>query len=286
MTKERIGPALLLAAALAAGTAEAGIDKLESCGFNWGGGVVALGRGVFNDVTVTGFGVDLATSVDSTLSNTPVTVLTRKNGFGSNIVIRLVPPTTGSRIVGAKVTLHYFGGGADVFNVDVSAGPTVNSIAFVPGGGVSTSGGTTRVTSLDPHVVVLKGTNLDAIQPDDAEFARSGMTDAHIVLQLAGELRFSFKSDAGERSIVSSLFGVTLGACGQTLPHFTLAFTVFDPPRTPTPTPTATATRTPTPPPFRPIAMTPGVLQPFVPPPTPTPAPKGTPTPLFSKGGK
>lgn len=33
--------------------------------------------------------VDLATSVDSTLPNTPVTVLSHKNGAGSNIVIRI-----------------------------------------------------------------------------------------------------------------------------------------------------------------------------------------------------
>jgi hypothetical protein len=279
MTRKSIGPALLLAAAFAVSPAHAGIEKLESCGLTWGGGVVGLGRGRFNDVTVTGFGVDLATSVDTTAAGTTLSVHSRKNGFGSNIVIRLVPAAVGDRIVGAQVTLHYFGGGTDVFNVDVSAGPSVTSIAFVPGGGVSTSGGTTRVTSLDPHVVVLKGKNLDALQVDEDDFQRGGLREAHAVLQVSGELRVSFKSDAGERSINSTLFRIPAGACGQTPPDFTLGFTVFDPPRTPTPTPTATPTITP---PFHPITFTPGVRTSF----GPTPTPKNTPTPLFSKGGK
>lgn len=272
MTRQSVERALLLAGALAAGTAEAGIEKLESCGYNWGGGTVALGRGHDNDVTVTGFGVDLATSVDSSLSGTPVSVISRKNGIGSNIVIRLVPPAVGAPVDG-KVTLHYFGGGTDTFNVSVSAGPTVTSIAFAPESGVSTSGGTTRVTSLDPHVVVLKGTNLDAVSLNDTEFQRGALREARVVLQLAGELRVSFKSDAGERSVGSTLFQVNAAVCGQTPPSFTIAFTVFDPPRTPTPTPTATATRTPTPVPFHPIVVTPGVFQPFASTKTPTPTP-------------
>ena len=265
-----VEPALLLGLALSAGTTQAGIEKLESCGHNWGGGVVALGRGTFNDVTVTGFGIDLATSVDTTAAGTTLSVLSRKNGFGSNIVLRLVPPAVGDRVVGAKVNLHFFGGGVETFNVDVSAGPRVTSVAFVPGGGVSTSGGTTRVTSLDPHVVVLKGTNLDALVLDTSAVQSQGLHDMHVVLQLPDELRVSFTSAAGERDFGSGLFEVALAVCGQMPPPFSLAFTVFDPPRTPTPTPTATPTRTPTPVPFHPIAPPVGI-HPLFPTPTPTP---------------
>lgn len=269
MTRGSIGCALLLAAALAAGTAEAGIEKLESCGLTWGGDTVGLARGRANDVTVTGFGVDLATSVDTTAPNTPVTVVSRKNGFGSNIVIRLVPPDVGDS-VSATVNLRYFGGGVDTFSASVSAGPSVTSIAFAPGGGVSTSGGTTRVTSLDSHVVVLKGTNLDALQLNAAEFQRSGMREARVVLQLPGELRVSFTSDAGARGIGSPLF--RSGFCDQRPPDFSFAFTVFDPPRTPTPTPTAT--RTPTRPALHaPVIFTPVKGPSFLPTRTPTPAP-------------
>ncbi len=104
-------------------------------------------------------------------------------------------------------------------------------------------------------------------------FYAAGLRDARVVLQLSGELRISFTSVAGDRSIDSSLFIVDLGDfshCQQNPPAFTLAFTVFDPPRTPTPTPTATPTRTPTPLPFRPIAP-PAGIRPF---PTPTPTPR------------
>lgn len=273
MTRGSTRVAMLLTAALASGAAEAGIEKLESCGLNWGSGVVGLARGVYNDVTVTGFGVDLATSVDSTLSNTSITVTSRKNGFGSNIVVRIVPPAVGDRIVGAKVNLHYFGGGVDTFNVNVSAGPKVTSIAFAPGSGVTTSGGTTRVTSLDPHVVILKGSNLDGVRLNDSETERGAILQAQIVLQLAGELRISFTSAAGERAISAALFEVASGLCGHMLPEFSLGFTVYDPPRTPTPTTTPTATRTPTAPPFNPLRIAPGVPTSF--PPTPTPTPKG-----------
>jgi hypothetical protein len=268
--------AILLAGVLAAGKAAAGIDTLASCGYNWGGTTAGLGRGRENDVTVTGFGVDLATSVDSSLSGATVSVVSRKNGFGSNIVIRLVFPAVGPPVDGT-VTLHYFGGGTDTFNVSVSAGPTVTSVAFAPENGVSTSGGTPRITSLDPHVVVLKGTNLDALSILGISWG--DLREPRVVLQLPGELRVSFKADAGERSVGSALFQVIGATCGQQPPFFTLGFTVFDPPRTPTPTATPTATRTSTPISFRPIAVTPGALQ-LLPPRTPTP----TPAPAKPKG--
>ena len=273
MRTRQVGAALALAAALAAGRAAATIDRLESsCGIVANDSIPIV-RGFLNDITVSGFGVDLATSVTTTLSGVPATVLSRKNGFGSNIVVRLAPPSAGSRANGT-VTLHYVGGGIDSFGVSVNATPTVSSIAFVPGGGVATSGGITRVTSLDPHVVDLRGANLDslvALVPQG--FFNAGLRDARVVLQLPGELRISFTSLAGDRSIDASLFIVNLADfshCRQDPPAFTLAFTVFDPPRTPTPTPTATPTRTPTPLPFHPIAPPTGIHPPF---PTPTPTP-------------
>lgn len=262
-------PALLLLAALVAAPAFAGIEHLRSCGTEWGGGVVPLSRGINNDVTIEGFGVDLATSVDSTLPNTPVTVLSRKNGAGSNIVIRIAPPAVGDHIFPASVSLRYFGGGVDTFNVSLHAGPTVTSIAFAPGPGVSTSGATPRVTSLDTHVIVLKGTNVDALSMNTAAFEGAGFRDATRVLALPGEVRVSFTSKAGERTFGSSLYGG--GTCSQRPPTFSLTFTVFDPPRTPTPT--VTPTRTPTRRPLgAPASFTPVKGPSFLP--TPTPAPK------------
>ena len=86
----KLRPTLLacLLLALAAGRGSASIDKVESCGTRVGANSLVLARGVANDVTVTGFGVDLATSVDTTLPGVTVSVLSRKNGFGSNIVLR------------------------------------------------------------------------------------------------------------------------------------------------------------------------------------------------------
>ena len=259
-----------LAACLAAGPALASIDEVKSCTI-WGGNHLFLSRGLSTDVTVTGFGVDLATSVTTTLPGTPLTVVSRKNGFGSNIVLRFSPAAAGNAVDGT-VTLNYFGGGSDVFEASLAASPSVTSVAFAPERGVSTSGGVTRITSLDPHVLVLKGTNLNGVYLNDAGFASSQLHDARIVLQLPGELRISFTSAAGERSVNDGLLVVPV-PCPSLPPPFSIAFTVFDPPRTPTPTPTATPTRTPTPLPFHPIAP-PGGIRPF---PTPTPTPRFAP---------
>lgn len=265
-------PALLLGATLATGPAQAGIEHLRSCGTEWGGNTVGISRGINNDVTVEGFGVDLATSVDSTLPNTPVTVLSRKNGPGSNIVIRIAPPAVGDPIYPASVNLRFFGGGVETFTVSLGAGPTVTSIAFLPGPGVTTSGPTPRVTSLDPHVVVLKGTNVDALSMNRTAFQSAGLRDARDVLTLPGELRVQFTSAAGERTFGSNLYSFS-GPCSPSPPTFSLAFTVFDPPRTATPT--VTPTRTPTRPPLgAPVVFTPVKPPSFMPTPTPTPLPK------------
>lgn len=274
MKTTRIGISLLFAGVLASAPARAGIEHLRSCGTEWGGNTVGLSRGINNDVTVEGFAVDLATSVDSTLPNTPVTVLSRKNGAGSNIVIRIAPPAVGDHISPASVNLRYFGGGVDTFNVSLAAGPTVTSVAFAPEPGVSTSGGLTRVTSLDPHVVIIKGTNVDSLPIISSKFDGARLRDAHYVLKLPGEVHLSFKSDAGERTIGSSLYDFG-GPCSQRPPSFSLAFTVFDPPRTPTPT--VTPTRTPT---RRPLGA-PVIFTPLKGPSlllTPTPTPKGPPS--------
>ncbi|HQQ77868.1 MAG TPA: hypothetical protein PLB01_10970 [Thermoanaerobaculia bacterium] len=273
----RSRPALLLGIALTAGSAGASIDQVETCTV-WADKAPLLTRAAHNDVTVTGFGVDLATSVTTTLPGTPVTVVSRKNGLGSNIVLRFAPPAVGNAAEGT-VTLHYFGGGTDVFNASLQAGPSVTSISFASEGGVSKSGGATRVTSLDPHVVVLKGTNLQEVRIDDRAFFRSSLSNAKIVLQLPDELRVSFTSTAGDRDVGSRHF-IAPGFCFNLMPEFSIAFTVFDPPRTPTPTPTATQTRTPAPsptptkPPFGPIAPPTGVRPAL---PTPTPTPRATP---------
>lgn len=281
--------AALALGALAAGRAEATVDKVESCGTEWGGAspFLVLARGVANDVTITGFGVDLATSVDTTLPGVTVSVLSRKNGLGSNIVLRFVAPAKGDEVEGV-VTLHYLAG-QDVVPATLRTGvPTISSIAFVPGPGVSTTGGTTRVTSLDTHVVSIKGSKLDTITPSDLSFGRAKLRNLAIVSRVSGELRFSFTSEAGDRTIDSSLFSSDGYAahCAPPIPQFVLTFTVFDPPRTPTPTPTPTPTRTATPtatpPKFAPIHVTPG-LRPSLPTPTPTPRfrllPPPSPTP-------
>jgi hypothetical protein len=270
----RLVESALLGVALAAGTASATIDSVKTCTI-WGGNLAVIGRGT-TDLTVTGFGVDLATSVKTTLPNTTLIVVSRKNGFGSNIVLRFSTPDTGNAAVGT-VTLGYFGGGTDVFDVRLVAGPSVTSIAFAPGRGVTTSGGTTRVTSVDPHVMVLKGTNLDALSLLGPAYIQTPLQNLEVVLQLPGELRVSFTSSAGDRSVDNGLF---LGGdpCRSVLPAFSLAFTVFDPPRTPTPTATATPTKTATPFPFHPVSFTPGLPGTF---PTPSPTPTKTPLPLL-----
>jgi hypothetical protein len=272
--RRRVEHALLLGLALAAGTASATIDSVKTC-TTWGGNRAVIGRGT-TDLTVTGFGVDLATSVKTTLPNTTLIVVSRKNGFGSNIVLRFSTPDTGNAAVGV-VTLGYFGGGTDVFDVSLVAGPSVTSIAFAPGGGVSTSGGTVRVTSVDPHVIVLKGTNLDALDLLGPAYIQTPLQNLEVVLQLPGELRVSFTSSAGDRSVGRELF--TGGdPCSSHMLPFSFAFTVFDPPRTPTPTATTTPTKTATPFPFHPISLTPGLPGAF---PTPTPTPTRTPFPLL-----
>ena len=239
MKTRRIGAVLALATAIASPTVEATIDKLESsCGIA-ASGSIPLVRGFLNDITISGVGVDLATSVTTTLPGVPITVVSRKNGFGSNIVVRLAPPSAGGR-AGGTVTLNYFGGGTDSFGVSVNATPTVSSIEIVPGSGVSTSGGITRVTSLDTHVLALKGTNLDSLNPADLECC-SGLQNTHTVLRIPSELRISFASSAGPGRILSPFFVVdqaNLPNCRQDPPTFTFLITVFDPPRTPTPTPT------------------------------------------------
>ena len=272
MRRHQIGAVLALATTVAAGPAGASIDQVETCTI-WASKSPRLTRAASTNVTVTGFGVDLATSVTTTLPGTPVTVVSRKNGFGSNIVLRFSPPAVGNAAEGT-VTLHYFGGGTDVFNARLQAGPTVTSISFAPEGGVSTSGGATRVTSLDPHVLVLKGTNLHEVRLDQSAFANSSFRDARIVLQLPDELRVSFTSAAGERNIGRGHF-IAPGFCFSQMPEFSLGFTVFDPPRTPTPTVTPTATPT-RPPPNAPITFTPPKGLSFPPTPTPTPAPART----------
>lgn len=267
--KKHLAPALLLGLAVLALPAFAGIEHLYTCNTEWAGKTVPLSRGINNDVTVEGFGVDLATSVDSTLPNTPVTVLSRKNGAGSNIVLRIAPPAVGDRIFPASVNLRFFGGGVETFTVSLSAGPTVTSVAFAPGTGVSTTGATPRVTSLDTHVIVLKGTNVDALTVYPPAFLNAGLRDARNVLTLPGEVRVSFTSTAGERTFSSSLYSG--GSCAPRPPTFSLAFTVFDPPRTPTPT--VTPTRTPTRPPLgAPVIFTPVKGTPFLATPTPAPA--------------
>jgi hypothetical protein len=273
MKNEMPGFALMLAAALASAPADAGVEKLESCGQKWFPTQMDVGRGVLNDVTVTGFGVDLATSVDTSLPGTQVSILSRKNGPGSNIVIRLSAPAAGDPVEG-DVKLHYFGGGLDSFGARLSAGPTVTSIAFAPGAGVSTSGGTIRVTSLEPHVVILRGTNLNHLRTssyltDDRFLRLTGLREARIVLQVPNELHLSFKPESGERAVSTPLFVLNETAiCGEKLPEFSLTFTAFDPPRTPTPTPT------PLPPSAdlkRPVAVGPGAGLTLQPSPTPTP---------------
>ena len=98
---------------------------------------------------------------------------------------------------------------------------------------------------------------------------------------MSGELRFSFTSEAGDRTIDSTLF-VSDGyaaSCSPPVPQFLLSFTVFNPPRTPTPTVTATPTKTPTPFPFHPISITPGLPGALGAARTPTPTPTKTPLP-------
>ncbi len=275
MKTRRIGAAFVLGATLASGQVKASIDRLDSCETQWGGNSLVLARGVANDVTVTGFGVDLATSIDTTLPGVSVSVLSRKNGFGSNIVLRFVAPAKGDEVEGV-VTLHYVAG-QDVFPATLRTGvPTISSIAFVPGPGVSTAGGTTRVTSLDTHVVSIKGAKLDTLTPHNLSFGNAGFRNLTIVSRVSGELRFSFTSEAGNRTIDSHLFGSDgyAASCSPPLPQFVLSFTVFDPPRTPTPTPTSTPTRTPTPVPFHLVAPPAGIRPLF---PTPTPTPKVAP---------
>ena len=277
MRMRRNGAVFVLAAALAAGRAEASVDKVESCGTQWGGNSLVLARGVTNDVTVTGFGVDLATSVDTNLPGVTVSVLSRKNGFGSNIVLRFVAPAKGDE-VGGVVTLHYVVG-QDVLPATLRTGvPTISSIAFVPGPGVSTTGGTTRITSLDTHVVSIKGSKLDTLTPYHLSFDSAKLRNLTIVSRVSGELRFSFTSEAGDRAIDSTLFTSDgyAASCTPPIPQFLLSFTVFDPPRTPTPTATATPTKTSTPFPFHPISFTPGLPGAF---PTPPPTPTKTPLP-------
>jgi hypothetical protein len=266
--------ALTLVAFLAAGVANATVDKIESCGTTWGGNDLPIARGVANDVTITGGSVDLSTSVDTTLPGVTITVLSRKNGFGSNIVLRFVAPPKGDQVDGV-VTLHYLVG-QESFPATLYPGiPTISSISFVPGPGIVTSGGTTRVTSLDTHVVSIRGSRLDTLNPRDTLFADAHLQHLTVVSQVSSELRLSFTSDAGDRKIDASLFtpDAWVMNCKAPLPDFVLSFTVFDPPRTPTPTPTPTATRTPTPRLFAaPLHITPGIPPGgFHPAPTPTP---------------
>lgn len=268
MRTRRIGAVLALAGVLTAGTAGATISAVKSC-TTWADNNLVLSRGDGTDVTVTGFGVDLATSVTTTLPGTPLTVVSRKGGTGSNIVLRFSPPMVGGAADGT-VTLHYFGGATDVFHVYLLPGPGVTSIAFAPGPGVTTSGGLPRVTSLDAHVVVLKGSNLNSVMLRQLSFDLAGLLDPKIVLQLPGELHISFTSHAGDRLFVQDIFQFDMYTpCGTSIAPFRFAFTVYDPPRTPTPTATPSPSPTPAPLPFRPITP-PGGIRPF---PTPTPTP-------------
>ena len=223
-------------------------------------------------MTVTGFGVDLATSVTTTFPGAPLTIASRKNGTGSNIVLRFSPPLVGAGAEG-NVTLHYFGGATDDFRVTLLPGPGVTSIAFAPGPGVTTSGGVPRVTSLDAHVVVIKGSNLNSVALNQAAFDMAGLWDRKIVLQLPGELHISFTALAGDRTFKENIFQFQMYTpCPTPIAPFEFAFTVFDPPRTPTPTPT------PLPPlvdPRQPIPTRPGAG--LVLPPTAVPTPTKTP---------
>jgi hypothetical protein len=128
MKRPSVGRAVLFAATLAAAPAHAGIEHLYSCGTEWGGNTVGISRGINNDVTVEGFGVDLATSVDSTLPNTPVTVLSRKNGAGSNIVIRIAPPAVGDRIFPASVVPFL----RELYKRNVDVGPSALQMLMEP----------------------------------------------------------------------------------------------------------------------------------------------------------
>ena len=277
MTTRSIGSALFIAATLAAGTASATVTTLESCGTTWGGAIVGtavVSRAASNNIKVSGFGVDFATRVETTIPGATVTIKERHGGSDSYVVINVAIPK-GDKLLGARVSLRYAVeiSGPDTFLVDVYPVPKVDSLAFQSGPRVSTVNGVPTLTTGDPHILVLKGQYLDALRPMERVFTSAGLKNPSVVLLQAGEMHLSFTpAIAKSYSIGRTLFTVDPGYCNAQPDDFTIAFTGVDRPRTPTPTPTATATRTPTPLPFSPIRITPGIRSSFPPTPTPTPA--------------
>lgn len=255
---------------LAAGTARATIDRLVVCGqeFLGRGKWVPAYRGSTTLIKVFGFGVDFATRVDTTIPDATATIIERKGGSGTYVVIRLSTPD-GGKLLGAQVSLRYAVevAGPDTFTVDVYPVPKVESLSFQSGSGVSVVNGIPNLTAGDPHILVVKGRYLDDL---DVVSSSQGLRNLSVTLRQSGEMRVSLTpAAAGSYSIDQGLFRVNAAGCKPSLGNFTISFTAVDRPRTPTPTVTPTAT------PTRPPLSLPPRLTPVAPPrlvnPTPTP---------------
>ena len=263
---------------LAAGTASATIDRIDVCGEWFIGNTIPTNRGSNNFIKVYGFGVDLATRVETTIQGATATIKERKGGSGSYVVINLAIPK-GDAVFGARVSLRYAieVAGPDTFLVDAHPIPKVNSLSFQSGPGVSTVNGVPTLTTGDPHILVLRGQYLNNLDPSETLFENSGMRNVSVVLRQADEVRISLTpATAKSYSIEPALFSV---ACDASLENFSISFTGVDRPRTPTPT--VTPTRTPT----RPPLSLPPRLTPVVPPILIGPTPTRTPTPIKRTSG-
>lgn len=274
MKRPQAVTAAILIAAGASHVAFATIDKLESCGTQWMGGRAGARRGATNLFKLTGFGVDFATSADTSIAGSSVAITERKNGQGSYIRIAISIPD-GDPLIGAQVRIRYAIGGPDTFLVDAYPFPKVNTLSFVPGPGVSSSGGVPTLTTGDTHVVSLKGRYLDGFTPSYSSFLSHGMDDATQILLDQGEMRVSFQPiRAGSMTIGPDQFETATLLCAGSPDSFSISFNGVDRPRTPTPTATPTSTPTATPVTFHPIAR-PSIVPGFpFPTPTPTPRPR------------
>ena len=263
---------------LASGTASATIDRIDVCGTWFIGNTIPTNRGSNNFIKVYGFGVDLATRVETTIQGATATITERKGGSGSYVVINLAIPK-GDAVFGAQVSLRYAieVAGPDTFLVDAKPLPKIDTLFFQSDPGVSTVSGVPTLTTGDPHVLVLRGQNLNGLHLRESDFRDNGMQNVSVVLRQAGEMRISLTpATARSYSIGRTLFSV---ACGASLEDFSISFTGVDRPRTPTPT--VTPTRTPT----RPPLSLPPRLTPVVPPILIGPTPTRTPTPIKRKSG-
>jgi len=234
--------ALCAAAVTLAGAASASIDRIRFCGSQWVGfdAGIPINRDSSNQIEVTGFGVDLATSVECNITGSSATIIQRQGGAGSFIVINLTLPA-GPAVSGKRVTIRYLVG-EDTFLVQAAPKPRVTSLAFVPDPGITTVGGMPRLRAGEPHVLSLKGSYMDELTFCESCFGAKELRNPSEALQVAGELRVAFTPQrAGSITLTEDDF-YAVGGCGMVLPSFSIGFTVNDL----RPTATATPTRTPT----------------------------------------